>query len=420
MTGLKVERVSPGRPVTEKHPMKTSPPKITLSRSQDIPFNKLILSQANVRQIKAGISVEDLAEDIARRGLLQGLSVRAVRDTDGTETGMYEIPAGGRRYRALELLVKQKRMAKTQAVPCVVRTEGLAEEDLLAENVQRVALHPLDQFRAFQTLRDQGLGEEDIAARFFVSPAVVKQRLKLAAVSPRLLDLYAEDEMTLEQLMAFTVTDDHARQEQVWDSLARVLQQGALVTSAASSPRARSAPPTSGRSLSGSMPIRRPAASSRAICSRTTMAAGCRTRRCSTGSSPRSSRARPRRCAAKAGNGSTPLPISRSAMLPACAVLAGETPPLTEDEQASCDALRAEFDALQETYAGADELPDEVDTRLGEIETLLEAFDERPALYDPAAMANAGVFLSIDADGDLRDRARLRPSRRRGRLRYRA
>ena len=111
--------------------------------------------------------------------------MRAVRDADGAETGMYEIPAGGRRYRALELLVKQKRMAKTQAVPCVVRTEGLAEEDSLAENVQRVALHPLDQFRAFQTLRDQGLGEEDIAARFFVSPAVVKQRLKLAAVSPR-------------------------------------------------------------------------------------------------------------------------------------------------------------------------------------------------------------------------------------------
>jgi ParB family chromosome partitioning protein len=105
--------------------MKTSPTKITLSPSQDIPFNKLILSQANVRRIKAGISVEDLAEDIARRGLLQGLSVRPVRDPDGSETGMYEIPAGGRRYRALELLVKQKRMAKTQPVPCVVRTEGL-------------------------------------------------------------------------------------------------------------------------------------------------------------------------------------------------------------------------------------------------------------------------------------------------------
>ena len=133
---------------------------------------------------------------------------------------MFEVPAGGRRFRALELLVKQKRMTKTQPVPCVVRTDGLAEEDSLAENVQREALHPLDQFRAFQTLREKGLSEEEIAARFFVNPTVVKQRLKLAAISDKLLDVYAEDGMTLEQLMAFTVTNDHARQYQVWEALA--------------------------------------------------------------------------------------------------------------------------------------------------------------------------------------------------------
>src|SRR6202043_203103 len=201
--------------------MTTALSKITLSASRNIPFNKLVLSQSNVRRLKAGVSIEELAEDIARRTLLQSLNVRPVLDAKGAETGMFEIPAGGRRYRALELLVKQKRMAKTQAVPCVVRTDGLAEEDSLAENVQRVALHPLDQFRAFQTLRDQGLGEEDIAARFFVSAAVVKQRLKLAAVSGKLLDVYAEDGMTLEQLMAFTVTGDHARQERVWEQLAQ-------------------------------------------------------------------------------------------------------------------------------------------------------------------------------------------------------
>jgi ParB family chromosome partitioning protein len=72
-------------------------------------------------------------------------------------------------------------MSKTQPVPCIVREDGVAEEDSLAENVQRAALHPLDQFRAFQALREKGLGEEEIAARFFVTPAVVKQRLKLAA-----------------------------------------------------------------------------------------------------------------------------------------------------------------------------------------------------------------------------------------------
>ena len=52
---------------------------------------------------------------------------------------MFEVPAGGRRYRALELLVKQKRMAKTQAVLCVVREGGIAEDDSLAENDKRVA-----------------------------------------------------------------------------------------------------------------------------------------------------------------------------------------------------------------------------------------------------------------------------------------
>lgn len=193
--------------------------KITLAPSRDIPFNKLLLSQANVRRIKAGVSIEELAEDIARRGLLQGLSVRAVLDADGAPTDMFEIPAGGRRYRALELLVKQKRLAKTAPVPCIVREGGLAEEDSLAENVQRAPLHPLDQFRAFLALREKGQSEEEIAAAFFVSVNVVRQRLKLASLSPKLLDAYAEDGLTLDQLMAFTVSSDFERQEQVFECL---------------------------------------------------------------------------------------------------------------------------------------------------------------------------------------------------------
>src|ERR1700687_3913146 len=139
--------------------MATAVRKITLSASRDISFNKLVLSQSNVRRVKAGISIEELAEDIARRSLLQSLNVRPVLDADNSETGMFEVPAGGRRFRALELLVKQKRMNKTEPVPCIVRTVGLAEEDSLAENVQRAPLHPLGQFRALPTLRDQRLSE---------------------------------------------------------------------------------------------------------------------------------------------------------------------------------------------------------------------------------------------------------------------
>jgi len=39
-------------------------------------------------------------------------------------------------------------MNKTALVHCIVRTDGLAEEDSLVENVQRPPLHPLDQFRS--------------------------------------------------------------------------------------------------------------------------------------------------------------------------------------------------------------------------------------------------------------------------------
>ena len=76
------------------------------------------------------------------------------------------------------------------------------------------------------------MSEEEIAAAFFVSVNVVKQRLRLASVSPKLLDVYADDGMTLDQLMAFTVNGDHERQEQVFERLSKRLQQGTVSRSA--------------------------------------------------------------------------------------------------------------------------------------------------------------------------------------------
>lgn len=194
--------------------------KITLNQAENIPFDKLFLSQKNVRRIKNGVSIEDLATDIARRGLIQSLNVRPEMK-DGEETGRYEVPAGGRRFSALQLLVKRKEMAKTAPTPCIVNRSDQTsmEDDSLAENIHRENLHPLDQFRAFKTLSEQGLDVEEIAARYFVSPSTVRQRLKLANVSPKLLDLYEQDEIRLEQIMAFSISEDHARQEQVWERI---------------------------------------------------------------------------------------------------------------------------------------------------------------------------------------------------------
>ena len=395
--------------------MATAIQKITLSASRDIPFNKLVLSQGNVRRVKAGVSIEELAEDIARRTLLQGLSVRPILDADRQETGMFEVPAGGRRYRALELLVKQKRLAKTAPVPCVVRdpsTDAPAEEDLLAENIQRVALHPLDQFRAFQIMREKGLGEEEIAARFFVAPTVVKQRLRLAAVSEKLLDVYAEDGMTLEQLMAFTVTGDHARQEQVWEALSgsynkeayfirRQLTEGAV---RASDRRAQFVGTEAYEAADGVIMrdlfqhddggwLQDPALLDRLVIEKLQTKA-------------ETLRAEGWKWIAVAAD----FPYGHTIGLRR---LTGETVGLTDEECASFDALKAEHDAREEQYAQADELPDEVDRRLGEIEAAIAAFEDRPVRYDPVEIARAGTFVTIDGEGALRLERGYRPARRR-------
>ena len=381
--------------------MAKTQPTIVLSKAHDIPFNKLVLSQANVRRVKTGLSIEELAEDIARRGLLQSLSVRPVRDAGGADTGAYEVPAGGRRFRALELLVKQKRMAKTQPVPCVVREDGIAEEDSLAENVQRVALHPLDQFRAFRTLRDAGLGEEDIAARFFVGVNVVRQRLKLVTVSPKLLDLYADDEMTLEQLMAFTVTDDQARQEQVWEGLAHsynkepyyIRRQLTESTVCASDKRARFVGVAAYEAAGGIVMrdlfeeddggwLRDGALLDRLAIAKLT-------------SEAEALRPEGWRWIEVA----VEFPYGHAAGLRR---LPGTVAEVSAEAQARHEALCEEFDRLNDEYADADDIPEEVARRLDELEAELQAFAERPEIYDPAEIARAGAFVSISNDGGLR------------------
>jgi ParB family chromosome partitioning protein len=224
----------------------TKQQKITLSASRDIPFNKLMLSQSNVRHVKAGVSIEELAEDIARRTLLSSITVRPVLDESGAETGMYTIPAGGRRFRALELLVKQKRMNKTALVPCIVRTDGLAEEA--------------------EVIRAEGWKWVEVDTEFAYGHTFGMRRVH------------------------------------------------------------------------------------------------------------------------------------------------GEAVPMSDEEAASYQALKAEYDALEAEHAEADELLDEVDTRLGEIEEAMEALEARPIRYEADDLVLAGAFVSIDSSGRLRvERGYVRP-----------
>lgn len=377
--------------------------KITLSSGRDIPFNKLVLSQQNVRKIKAGISIQDLAEDIARRGLLTSLNVRPELDGDGNETGIYRIPAGGRRYRALELLVAQKRLSKTAGVPCLVSSGETPEiEDSLAENVQRVDLHPLDQFRAFQSLREQGQSEEDIAARFFVSVATVRQRLRLASVSPRLLDLYAADEMTLQQVMAFSITNDHVRQEQVWDTVLRSYAQEPYYirrllteTTIRATDRRAVYIGLEAYEAAGGVVMRDlfdednggwlqdPALLEQLVIEKLKTDAE----------------------ALKAEEGwkwveaAFDFPYGHTSGLRR---FYGEQAEMTQSELDRHDTLRAEYDKLDADYAEAEDYSEETERLLEELGAELDKLNDRPYLFDPEEIARGGAFISLAASGELK------------------
>ncbi len=174
-----------------------------------VPLSRLVLRPTgrNVRKTPR-MSIPELAASIQRVGLLQNLIV--IPAADGLQ---YEVVAGGRRLAALKLLAKKHRIAKDWQVPCLQVADGTARTASLTENVQREAMHPADQFEAFAALVAEGRPIEDIAADFSVTPLVVQRRLKLANVSPRLMEDYRADAVSLDQLMALAGTDDHAAQE---------------------------------------------------------------------------------------------------------------------------------------------------------------------------------------------------------------
>ncbi|MER8478072.1 ParB N-terminal domain-containing protein [Mesorhizobium sp. M1163] len=376
--------------------------KIAMNAAENIPYDKLVLSQKNVRRIKDGVSIEQLAEDIGRRKLIQSLNTRPVLDGEGEETGTFEVPAGGRRYLALGILIKQKRLAKNEPIPCIVNRgqETSAEEDSLAENLRRADLHPLDQFRAFKTLSDQGFDPEEIGARFFVSPATVRQRLRLASVSPKLLGFYEKDEIRLEQIMAFSISDDHARQERIWERIAsshtqepyyirrlltettvraddrRAVYVGAEAYEAAGGVILRDLfEQDSGGWFQDAALLEQLVFDRLKVDAEAIRAEGW-----------------------KWVEAAISFPYGHTSGMRR---IYAEAQELSAEEIERYDALKAEYDKLDADYAKAEETDEAIEAKLDQLGAELDAIDDRPQSYDPAQKAIAGAFVTLAANGQL-------------------
>jgi len=186
-----------------------------------VPLNRLKKSPKNVRKLPhTKADIRAFAASIAAIGMLQYPVVEPEIGPKGKLTGNYLVNAGEGRRLAQLLRVKRKEIKADEPIRCILDTEHSATEISLAENAIRCDMHPADQYEAFAKLHsDEGMSAEDIAARFGVTAAVVRQRLKLGAISPKLMMLYRKGEMNLDQLSAFAITEDHERQERVWKEL---------------------------------------------------------------------------------------------------------------------------------------------------------------------------------------------------------
>jgi ParB family chromosome partitioning protein len=190
----------------------------------EVQIRNLIPSPRNVRKSKPDKEADaELIAGIREVGLLQNLVV-----IQNGKPGIYEVVAGTRRLKALQALVKEGHYQATDMVSCQwLQDSANAEEISLIENTQRVRMHPADEFQACLKMHKQGNGTETIAAALGIPESTVKKRLKLAQVALEIIKAYRNDEIVLEEVMAFTVEDDHARQIEVFNNLKGVNQLNA-------------------------------------------------------------------------------------------------------------------------------------------------------------------------------------------------
>jgi ParB family chromosome partitioning protein len=183
---------------------------------QYLPLDKLRISPLNVRK-SGGENIDELASLITSQGLLQNLIVVPGRSGKGKPNGYFEVVAGGRRLRALQKLAASKVLPAKEEILCKVVSHREALSVSIAENSGREPMSVADTVLAFTELVNAGATPEEVSVCFGVSRLTVERRLKLAHVSPKLFDLFREARISLEQLMALAICDDHAQQEAAWE-----------------------------------------------------------------------------------------------------------------------------------------------------------------------------------------------------------
>jgi ParB family transcriptional regulator, chromosome partitioning protein len=174
-------------------------------------------------------ALAELADSIARQGVLQPILLRPAHDGRG-----YELVAGERRWRASQ-------RAGQHHIPAVVRT--LSDSDTftiaLVENIQRADLTAIEEAEAYVRLRDElGHSAESIGTMTGKSRSHIANLLRLLELPVRVRTMIAEGSLSMGHARALIGAPDA-------EALAlRVAAEGLSVRAVEGLVRARRSPAT--------------------------------------------------------------------------------------------------------------------------------------------------------------------------------
>lgn len=181
-----------------------------------IAIGKLDLSPLNVRKTPSTKEADaELLASIRHHDVLENLVV-----VPSKKKGRFEVIAGGRRLKTLQILVETGEKKSTDTVHCLIKEAEEAAELSLIENTHRAPMHPVDEFEAYNTLIESGTHDEKaVAERFGVKVRHVQQRMKLAKIHPEILAAYKAGKLTYDAVTGFTVTDNQQEQLEAWNTI---------------------------------------------------------------------------------------------------------------------------------------------------------------------------------------------------------
>ena len=198
-----------------------------------LPISKVEPRRAQPRYAFDEDALAELTESVRQYGVIQPITVRAI---DG---GYYQIIAGERRWRAA-------RAAGLTEVPVriIEADDRRAMELALVENLQREDLNPIEEARGFRTLmEDYGLTQEEAASSVGKSRPAVANALRLLSLTPAVLSLVEEGQLSAGHARALIpIRDEKMQLEAAETVIARGLSVRQTEALAARLAKAQSAP----------------------------------------------------------------------------------------------------------------------------------------------------------------------------------